>query len=439
MLLTRLVEHAGRRDDLPPAFYRPRTIRWVIHLNEVGSPMTWRLGDLAGGDQPAGTSLAAPYIYRSGQRPPAVLLVDDLRYVLAYAGDKATEREAAEAVRRNEDYIALLARWRDSAPDDLVAQAVMAFFGKGLHRKVDVPPEAKPTDVVAVMVGADQWAHLRESAKAFWAQVARERKASAGTGICLVCGQVGPLLDTIPEAVKSGAIPTGGGRGRDAQLVSVNKPAQGRCGKIQLASAPVCDRCGSAAMSALNALLAADTSRYRTADSVMAWWLRRPQEFPWMDLLNNPQPDQVRSLLSSVNKPSLAPGAGGGDANEFYAVTLAANQSRVVVRDWLDVPLAEVEAHLGRWFADHQVTNYQGDKPQPSRLWLMAVSTGRWGSDSGQERYFPHSWRMAWNATCCSLPFMAPGRRAICSRTCCSASALTGASTTPARHCCAWP
>jgi CRISPR-associated protein Cas5d len=71
---------------------------------------------------------------------------------------------------------------------------------------------------------------------------AGKRKASASTGICLVCGQPGPLLGTIPDAVKAGAIPAGTGRVRDAQLVSVNKPAQGRGGKLQLASAPVCDR-----------------------------------------------------------------------------------------------------------------------------------------------------------------------------------------------------
>ena len=122
---------------------------------------------------------------------------------------------------------------------------------------------------------AGEWAHLRASAIAFWASVVRERKSqSAGDGICLVCGQQAPLLDTIPETVKSGAIPAGSGRGRDAQLVSVNKPAQGRGGKLQLASAPVCDRCGSAAMSALNALLADEAHRHRTADSVLTWWLR---------------------------------------------------------------------------------------------------------------------------------------------------------------------
>ena len=125
--------------------------------------------------------------------------------------------------------------------------------------------------------------------------------------ICLVCGQQAPLLDTIPEAVKSGAIPAGNGRSRDAQLVSVNKPAQGRGGKIQLASAPVCDSCGSAAMSALNALLADAPHRHRSADSVLVWWLREPADFNPLTWLDQPEPQQVEKLIEELDRAAPAP------------------------------------------------------------------------------------------------------------------------------------
>ena len=247
-----------------------------------------------------------------------------------------------------------------------------AFFAAGRHLRLQVPGDAKPADLVAVMV-AGEWAHLRESAISCWASVVRERKSSAaGAGICLVCGQQAPLLDTIPEAVKSGAIPAGHGRGRDAQLVSVNKPAQGRGGKIQLASIPVCDRCGSAAMSALNALLADAPHRHRSADSVLVWWLREPADFNPLTWLNQPEPQQVQKLIEELDQPhrdpavggadanASDPAVGGADANAFYAVTLSANQSRVVVRDWLEEPLGQLQASIGQWFADHQMTDRGG-------------------------------------------------------------------------------
>ncbi len=199
--------------------------------------------------------------------------------------------------------------------------------------------------------------------------------------------QSGPLLDTIPEAVKTGAIPAGSGRGRDAQLISVNKPAQGRGGKLQLASAPVCDRCGSAAMSVLNALLADKSHRYRTADSVLTWWLRDLEDFPWIDWINEPELDQVTKLISELHKPHRPPAVGGVDPNAFYAVTLSVNQSRVVVRDWLEVPVDEIQRKLGRWFADHRVTDLWSDGPQPVPLWLLTYAAGRWGTENGQGRY----------------------------------------------------
>ena len=181
MLLTRLAEHATHRSDLPPAYYRTRMIRWVISIRGDGTPATDGLEDQAGSEQPAGLPLAAPYVYRSGQRPPATLLADTLQYVTALpVADTAKAEE--EANRRNDEYIALLARWCDSAPSDEVAAAVLKYFEAGHHLNVKIPADAKPSDLVAIMVDG-QWAHLRESAVTFWAHVVRERKSSAaGTG-----------------------------------------------------------------------------------------------------------------------------------------------------------------------------------------------------------------------------------------------------------------
>ena len=138
MLLTRLAEHAAHRSDLPPPYYRNRTVRWVINIRSDGTPAVPELQDQAGSDQPAGQLMPAPYVYRSGQRPPAALLVDTLQYVVALP-PADSGRDRAETERRNRDYAALLARWRDSAPDDEVARAVLAFFDAGHHLRIKVP------------------------------------------------------------------------------------------------------------------------------------------------------------------------------------------------------------------------------------------------------------------------------------------------------------
>jgi CRISPR-associated protein Csd1 len=393
MLLQRLTEYAGRAREsepeaLPPPYYRLRPVRWAILLGDDGTPAVPELKDLADDKHPAGVHMPVPYVNRSGVRPPPMLLADDLRYVIGFAADDS-EKERGDAERRNSEFIALASFWRDSAPDDPVAAAVASFYRRGLHRDLAVPPgAAKATDVAAIMVGS-QWAHQRPSAAGFWAGVVRQRKSSAVTGICLVCGAVSPLLNTIPEMVKAGAIPAGSSRGRDAALVSVNNPAVGRGGKLQLASSPVCDQCGSAAMSALNALLADRSSRYRMAESVLAWWVRDGRRLPMMDWLNNPEPGQVAEFFRQFRGPRQASAPGKFDADAFCAVSLSANQARAVVREWIEVPLRELQDHLERWDADHAMADLWRDGPQLVPLWLMAASAGRWGTDSRQQRYLP--------------------------------------------------
>lgn len=389
MLLKRLTQYAERDDvELPPPFYRVRHVRWAIRLNHDGTAAAPGLSDLAGSDQPAGQPLPVPYIYRAGPRPPAMLLADSLQYVMNFNGESPKRIGGDSAWTRHQDFVELVGKWRDSASENPVAAAVASFFEDGRQLGLEIPEAAKATDVAAIMIDGE-WMHERPSAVAFWGAVARERKTSSAAGICLVCGNPGTVLETIPEAVKAGAIPAGTGRGRDAQLVSVNKAAQGRGGRLQLASAPVCDRCGSVAMSALNSLLAEKSSRYRMSDSVLAWWVHGNSDFSEVGWLNQPEPKQVSELIRELYVPHAEPAVGGVEPDDFCAVTLSANQSRVVVRDWLEVPLTEARKSIARWFADHRATDWWQDGLHAVPLWRMAACAGRWGSENGQERYLP--------------------------------------------------
>ena len=122
-------------------------------------------------------------------------------------------------------------------------------------------------------------------------------------------------------------------------------------------------------MSSLNALLADEQSRYRTADSVLTWWLRDGSLLPVIDWLNKPEPGQVEQLLREPHEPRRAGAPGKIDAGAFCAVTLSVNQSRVVVRDWLEVPLRDLQSRLARWYADHAVAG----------LWKTARRSSRYG------------------------------------------------------------
>ncbi len=395
MLLKRLAEHAQHlRDDLPPPFYRERAVRWMIPLDSSGRLLTPdnALVDLADQERPAGMVLPTPYIYRSGQKPPPTLIVDTLQYVVALAKDDSAKSKD-DAARRNNGYVELLDQWRKSAPGDRVAAAVWALFDRGRHLNIALPAgpegvvEAKPGDIVGIRV-AGEWAHLADTATGFWRQVVRGRKSSGdGDGICLACGEAGPLLDTIPEPVRPGAIPVASGRGRDAVLISINKSAQGRGGIIQLANTPVCDRCGGSALAVLNALLADPDHRYRAVDSVTAWWLRTPAPISILGAVRDAQPEHVRAIYEEFQKARADHDVTGVDTNAFYAVTLSANQSRVVIRDWVDIPLRRQLENLTSWFDDHEIADVWADGPQRVPLWRMARSLGRWRRSAGEGGY----------------------------------------------------
>jgi CRISPR-associated protein Csd1 len=373
MLIKHLAAHAADRDDLPPPYYRRRAVRWAIDLDEQGRPRGDRLVDLGTADRPFGPVLATPYVQRSGTGSLPFLLADTIQYVLGMPKDDSA-KQLADAIRRADAFAELVARW---AADEPLAAPVIAFFRDGAASRVPVPAEAKPSDVVAIRTN-DGWMHALPSAVTAWGQIVRDRKSSSGGhGICLSCGESAPLLATIPEPVKSGAIPVASGRGRDAQLVSINKAAQGRGGVVQLANTPICDTCGGQAMSALNALLADAHHHYRGADRVLVWWLRRQAPVSPLGAVRDAQPEDVKAFTEQVR---LAPArrARWLNDNAFYAATLSANQSRVVVRDWIDVPLIELCERVNAWFDDHRMTDLWTDGPQIVPLWRMVAALGRY-------------------------------------------------------------
>ncbi|MET8778975.1 type I-C CRISPR-associated protein Cas8c/Csd1 [Nocardia sp. NPDC004654] len=398
MLITQL---AARGSGNRPHYHRDRAVRWVISIDTAG---TASLLDRRTGDHRAGSLISVPYLVRAGQKPPPMLLVDTAEYVFGIAKDDS-DKAHTTAQTRNDDYLALLQQWAESSSDP-VARQVSEFFSDEGHLKLlnhlDDATEAElsVSDLVGVMIDG-AWAHQRPSAIAFWVQVARARKSSGAEGLCLSCGTAGPLLKTIPDMVKGRLIPVGvdsHGRpkqGRDAALVSINTAAQGRMGAVQLVNTPVCEDCGATVMTALNDLLADPDQRRRGEDTVFTWWLRVPADTSWMDL-DTPNREAVEKLLRQPHIGRPRPAGNQHDseadeqdeldsANQFYALTLSANQSRVIVRDWIDVPVRRIKQRLADWFRDHQSTQPWEDGLHYVPLWAMVQASGRW--DRHRKRY----------------------------------------------------
>jgi CRISPR-associated protein Csd1 len=384
VLLQLLTEYADRLGDVLPAeYYRTKQIHWVLDLQEDGKGA---LRDLrvSAKNRDQACVMPVPYTVRAGIKVPPYLLVDTAEFVLGVpkADNKnpPTDKAREEAQRRHAAYRDLALRWARGREDNPGATALCAYFERGGPAGLVIPDEVQAKDIVAVMVGT-RWLHEDPTVQSTWASVVRERKGGADdrSGVCLVCGTTGPLLATIPESVKKGTVPTSGGS-NEGQLVSINKTAQGRDGKIQLVNTPICHRCGGRAMAVLNHLLASDNHRRSFRDDgVLVWWTRKAGDDSAMALLfsDDPDPADVAHLIDGVAKAPAPHTAQRVDEDEFHAVTLGLNIARLVVRDWIDVPLSDLKATVAAWYRDHGVHDGWTGTTRYVPLWRLAQCCGR--------------------------------------------------------------
>ncbi|MEV8351936.1 type I-C CRISPR-associated protein Cas8c/Csd1 [Streptomyces niveus] len=392
--MQRLTEYGDRiADELPAEFYREKQIHWVLDIAEDGMSAKLLNRKVPGRQRDQVLSMPVPYVQRSGTKVPPYLLVDTAEFVLGVpkkAKDgSVTEKDRDEAWRRHAAYRDIALRWASGVEDEPEAQAARTFFAAGPAR-CNLPEEVEAKDTVALMVGT-RWLHQLGSAQQLWAQEVRARKGGGTerTGLCLVCGEHRALLATIPEPVKKGAIPTAGGS-NEGQLISINAPAQGREGATQLVNTPVCHRCGGRAMAVLNHLVTSDRHRRRFRDDgVLLWWTKKPEPDSALAMFFDDQPDpaDIAHLIDAMNNAPTPAAAQRTDADAFYALSLGLNNARLVVRDWIDVPLPAAKANLASWYADHGVWDGWTGQTRYFPLWQLALCCGRWQG----ERYAPDS------------------------------------------------
>jgi CRISPR-associated protein Csd1 len=389
MLLSRLVEYAESLmkaetgSDAVPPFYKSQQVRWILDLNPDGSAKSSQLTDLADPTDRAtknGTSHVIPSITRAFGIAPKIA-IDTPEYVFGWV----TQGAKPDRVRRaHEAFRALTDDWVVADPDG-PARALQAFYAGGHAERFKQDESCSRGDLIAVRVSG-QFLHKTESARRFWAQVAMSRKASGTRGLCLVCGEVGDLLKTIPQQLPTRLVPLAT---QTASLVSVNKPTHGFALQEQLVHTPICVNCGLAAMGALERLL---DDQWQSAlagqDTRLAWWVTNGVELD-LDALDQPTPERVAHLVGSAARGRQSQRIEDSDLATFCAVAIGGNVSRVAVREWIELPLRGVQDNLAAWFADHEMVDAWTGEVQQVGVRCLAYVTGRWirGKSGGSGSY----------------------------------------------------
>jgi CRISPR-associated protein Csd1 len=381
MLLHRLVDYARADPHIPPPFYASKPVRWVVELNPDGSLASRHLTDLADpGDraQRNGTPRMVPLIQRSGIASQPMLAVDTAEYALGRATDGKRE---AKAKQYHETFRELVAGWHASS-DDPAAAALHYFLTGGHAAALLDEPNLVGSHLVAFR-SSGRFLHDADSARRFWASEAGSRKSSTRSGLCLVCAQVGPLLKTIPQQLPKRLVP---GASQTAALVSLNKATHVYALQEQLEHTPICPACGLLMMNALEALLSgASSATFPGQGTRLTWWTSDRSAFD-LDTLDDPRPARVAALLGSATRGRLS---GDEDLSMFCAVMVGGNIARVVVREWIELPLPWVKENLKCWFEDHEMVDVWSGEVCRLKISRLVSASGRWiaGRDQEHGRY----------------------------------------------------
>ena len=254
MLLERLREYAEIQlgNNLPPAGYQVSPVRYVVDLSETGEVRG--VIDTSSPTDKRGIPRLAPHAKRAMGIVPK-LLADTGEYAFGIPRNDpkkpANPDRVAEQHRQFRELVTTC--FRDTG--ESAVGAVVAFYDAYEAETVlpDLPDDYDPSATITFRVDGVLPIDL-PSVRAWWAASRAPDTSDDNAGsvmACIVCGQVGPVLERHPLKIKG--IP-GGQILKD--LISANAGAFESYGLTASMTAPTCPTCAEAYGNALNALLA---------------------------------------------------------------------------------------------------------------------------------------------------------------------------------------
>jgi CRISPR-associated protein Csd1 len=406
MMLQALAAYNRRANDLPYGYRRkPVSVVLRILTDPLGCeviPLYQEGTDRDGGlRQVPRRETAVPDIKRTRADSP-ILGCDKPDYVLgrpkpvnrkkSESEQSYGERVAKElnnATRRHGLFVDQLKRYAaGSEPDARVLVTWYEAGMPGLSDQLDDPDseivkllDAATAPWILLQVGSHEPIVNRDTARVFWAEEIQASKGGA-TGRCCLCGRSGDLVDTLPAMVPRRLVP---GAAQEVALVSVNFVAAQRSALSAsgLKSVPICADCANDAVQGFHQL--ADTKnhcwRRRDGSTATIWWTKEGLSDDLFAELNDPSPAVARWLNSVMVGGATEP----VQSDRFYALTFSGNVARLVVRGWLDLPLAQARDSIARWFGDIETVAPGAGHQYPSLIGLAC--------SAGTLAYADRAWR----------------------------------------------
>jgi CRISPR-associated protein Csd1 len=359
MMLQALLAYAERRRTEDPSFadpdFEPVKVAWLISLKADGTLAGVVPLAVKEGRKTILPQQRRPYVsvneisVRSLDKAKSYFLCDTLERVLLYTGTDATSDDPL-VLARAKSFRGQIRAAADTHVAEFRSRALLSFLDSEeqvkLARSELVRQSAEPEENVSFAVdGADL---LRDQDMiAYWRGIrSRPKTNSAETAVCLVTGKLCEPVSTTRKV-------KGVGR-QDTNLISSHERAFWSYGLEQAKNSPISETAEGLTNAALNELI---RKGVRFTDSVYLHWTRKPVEFDPLDSVVNAHPEDIARLLRSVQEGKAVVGL---DANAYYALSLSGNGARIVVRDWLESTVPEVERHVADWFKDLAIVPPEG-------------------------------------------------------------------------------
>ncbi len=367
MLLQRLKAFADEHMALPPMLYSKATVRYLIDLDLQGRPRTNQLIDLADptvNDRKRGLVRFVPQIGRTAA-PRPFLLVDKAEYMFGLLHPGGT---LERAIMRHAAFLTLL----DKCFTGTSAASIDAIYYFLTHDPLGLlalPADLDRDALIGVTVDG-VWPIDLLAVQDFWAAYNDPTRAAATIMQCLVCGRERPVLQRLQTRLKQ--FP--GGRTTGMVLVSANDRVYESYGLKASLSNPICAECGERFTQALTALLDDPNRWMLLGDAVVVSWTRPAHPFTIQPVLTQPDLPGIRELIGTVQaKSPMAP----TEDPAWYGVVLSANNARLVVRDWMETTVGNVQRNLITWFSWQRLVGPRGEEAPPLSLLALAAATVR--------------------------------------------------------------
>lgn len=347
-MLQALIAYA-ERENLGDADFETVGVRWLIPLDRggklAGDPIP--LAENPNEKKPRPKAMSRPFTSPNelNQGTKSHFLCDTLERATLFLDPKTPEK--AEGRRTQHGYFqSLLEEAARARPDEAARlNAVVTFLRDSaatvrLHAAL-TETKAKPTDNTTFAV---EGVNLLDSSqlKSYWRERRQKQSAAVGEREQRICIATGELAETLDTTEKIKGVP--GGLATGTNLISFDKDSFCSFGLEQAQNAALSASAELNIRSALNTLIGKSRSQGLVFnDTVHLHWTRKPVEHDPFDLLTTADAKAISALLKSVKEGRQYITL---DANAYYAMSLSGNGARIVVRDWLESTVPEIERNI---------------------------------------------------------------------------------------------